>query len=254
MRVLLLLIPLACCALPARSVSGQGAPIATSRPSFSTGSGTVAPGTVQVEGGYTYSDGNGARQHVLGELFLRYGLGPGLEARLSAGSYVWSDRRGRTRSGFSDPAVGVKVRLVEPAPSPGLSRPGAALSLGTTLPLGEEPIGDSRAQPSARLSLDWSLSERTGLAVNARYAFLNSEENADEFAASALLGRSLWGTGSLYVEGYGLFRPGLLDEGYAEAGFLYRLSSDAQLDARLGAGLTDASADFYVGVGAAWRR
>ena len=70
------------------------------------------------------------------------------------------------------------------------------------------------------------------------------------------LGRSLGDRIGAFLELYGLAPAGAEgddDAAYLDGGFTLAFGTDAQLDARAGAGLTDAAADWFFGIGFARR-
>src|SRR3954454_10666802 len=100
--------------LAAQDFSGLKEPINPDRPDFTDGPLLVAPGHLQIEGGYTYARAGSEKGRSLGELLLRYAFDDRWEARLGLNSYDWIDSGvpGERRiSGFEDPFVEGKVRL-----------------------------------------------------------------------------------------------------------------------------------------------
>src|SRR5688500_2357430 len=76
--------------------------IVTDRPDFTESTATVPVGSLQLEGGATWTEVEDAEELSLGELLLRLPFGPALEGRLAVG-YLTSDGP----DGLEDPTVGV---------------------------------------------------------------------------------------------------------------------------------------------------
>ncbi len=96
------------------------------RPDFTESTLTIAPGHVQVEGGFTFSRFGDEESQSFGEILVRIGTGERVETRLGIGSYSRIDpgfAGADTISGYEDPFVGIKVRLNESDPN--LRPPGA---------------------------------------------------------------------------------------------------------------------------------
>lgn len=64
-----------------------GCATTTSRPGLVRPAGTVAPGHVQLEAGYTRAELDGRRRHLVGETLVRVGVLPRTELRGGWASY-----------------------------------------------------------------------------------------------------------------------------------------------------------------------
>ena len=107
------------CALLAATANADS--ISTDRPGQSNSPSVVAPGTIQLEGGFTFereTDGGDPNTNTLtvpGGL-LRVGVLSFLEARVLADGFVYEERSGdNNRSSGSDLTLGGRVRLRQPA-------------------------------------------------------------------------------------------------------------------------------------------
>ena len=236
-------------AMPNRGAAQENVapPLSTDRPNF-TGSVTTLPrGRVQVEAGYTFTDDAGVNVHTFGEVWLRVGLADYVELLVGLNSFAWTDGPNAT-SGLEDTAVGVKVELPVRAVN-------AALSMVTSVPTGK--VGESKAQPEMRLTLARELGAGASLASNLNIGWpVQGGERFTRFAGSFTAGFSMTPRLGAYVEYYILAPAGLRadDAGFANAGFTFLLSSDVQLDARLGSGVHGPTPNLFFGVGVAVRR
>lgn len=238
--------------LPGPLAGQGGAPLVTDRPDFTESAVTVPRGDVQLESGYTFTRAGDADEHTLGEVLLRVGLADRLEARIGLGSHAWIGAAGEDPSGFEDPSLGFKAILAREETA-GVA---AAVLAGTTLPVGDGDVGEDDWQPEVKLAVSRGLSEVVALAANAGYARASEEgEGFDQGSASLSLGMGLSDRWGAYAEAYGTFpvtRSGD-DEAVLNGGFTFLVHPLLQLDARAGAGLTDAAPDFFVGLGIARR-
>jgi hypothetical protein len=223
--------------------------LVTDRPDFTESAASVAPGRVQLEGGYTYSRLEGERSHTVGELLARFGAVDRLEFRLGINSLVFRSEpdsgdaaasQNRSVRGLEDLTVGLKVEVFRPSPSkPGL--PQLGILAGTSLPTGRSDVGANRIQPGALLAAGWDLTDWLTAGMNVGYAYPQDDDGRfDELSGSVALGFGL-------TQRLGAF------ENNADAGITYLLSPGFQLDARVGIGLGGPRPNFFVGAGAAWR-
>jgi hypothetical protein len=231
----------------------QDDPLVTDRPDFTESASVPGRGRVQGEGGWTVEGAGHARGHSLGEVLVRIGLGDRFEARIEPGSWVSVDDGEEEVSGLDDAGLGVKVLLVRDSPP---AVPAVALLVSSSLPTGEDAIGESGWQPEARLALGWALSELWSLGANAGWGRpQEGGERFDQALGSVALGRSLGERLAAFAELYGFApaEPGGEDAVHADGGLTLALGPDAQLDVRAGVGLTDAAADWLFGLGLARR-
>jgi hypothetical protein len=232
----------------------QESPLVTDRPDFTESASVPGHGRVQIEGGWTTEGSGDARAHSIGEILARIGIGHRFELRVEPGSWVSAENRADTDvSGLDDAAMGLKAVLFEAGPA---GTPDAALLLSVSLPTGAEKIGEEEVQPEARLALGWTLSEAWSLGTNVGWGRpVDGGRRFDQAVGSVALGRALGGPWGAFLELYGLAPagPGGGDAAYVDGGLTLGLGPDAQLDLRVGSGVTDTAADWFLGLGFARR-
>lgn len=238
--------------------------MSSDRPRFTERTVSVAPGTLQLEAGYTFARFGELDSHRLGEALVRFGVIPGLELRVGLPSFITANADVGPvefdESGFGDAHLGMKLGLYESGLAEGL--PSVALLLGTGVPTGDDdlPLSAESWEPEAKLALAWSFTERLGLGVNVNYAQRDPEfvDRYDEWAASVALDLPLTARLSGFGE-YFAIRPefegsGVAQRDYIAGGATWLLTPDLQLDARIGLGVdSPAEDDFFFGVGLATR-
>jgi hypothetical protein len=154
------------CALLAVTASAD--PISTDRPGQSNSPSVVAPGTIQLEGGFTFereTDGGDPNTNTIsvpGSL-LRVGVLSFLEARVSADGFVYEERNGdNNRSSGSDLTLGSRARLFD---QKGI-RPAIALDFNLSLPTGSDAVTSDGVDPSGIFIFEWALDEQFAICSN----------------------------------------------------------------------------------------
>lgn len=231
-------------------------PLGPDRPGQGTDAASVmSRGAVQVEVGlfhewntddpYSYWDTPTA--------LLRYGITDRVEARLSSGLFTDQGRpgqgrpgQGRSGAGWSPLSVSTKVALVEQ------SRgwiPQAALLVGLTLPnTGSEEVQPRFTEPNIVLLLNHSLSSWLGITTNLGAGW-SSDSPAATYRYAFSFDLSLSERLGVFAEFYGNLPEADPSSHLFNAGFIYLLTPNVQLDLAGGTGLTAEAPDFYVGGG-----
>lgn len=240
--------------------------VVTDRPDRTESAVAVAPGLFQVEGGWGFSrtadDGVEVEEHGVGELLLRIGVVPRVEARVEFGG--WRSRQtetaspggGRDESGAADLSLGAKAELYEtPGGSTRIALLGAA-----SIPTGEAPFTSDAVDPAVRAAVDHELPGPLSLGYNlgVEWETVPDSEGDDTLADlvyTVAVGLDLTSRLGAFVEGFG---SAALSEGGAgetalDGGFTYLLRPNLQLDLSGGFGLDDDAEDWFVGAGATVR-
>lgn len=227
-------------------------PLSTDRPDFTETPDAVDTGRAQLETGYTFSFREDAQTHTLPEALLRIGLLTDFELRVGWAGWVWESGGGPGIDGPADLSLGFKVHL--------LDQDGLVPSLGvmgqTSLPVGDPPSGEDDWVPEGKLAWSYDLTDTIYVAgnLNLAAALADSGDRYAEFGASVTLGVGLTERLGMFVEYFGIY--GVSDatpEHSVNTGLTFLITNDLQLDARIGAGLSDAADDLFAGVGLAVR-
>jgi hypothetical protein len=234
--------------------------ISTDRPGESNSPSVVAPGTVQFEGGLTFSretDGGDPNTNTVSvpQGLLRIGVLSYLEFRMIADGYVFEDRKGdNDRSSGSDLTLAARGYLFDQK----RFLPTTALDFNLSLPTGSDAVTSDGVDPSGTIIFEWVLNERFALYHNLVLASTSlgkgTSGRAFRVTPTASLTAALNERAGAFIEYFATFSDsGLKDEHNVDGGFTWRIGDDLQLDVSAGAGLNAAAPDFYVSVGAAWR-
>jgi hypothetical protein len=216
----------------------------------------MTPGHLQLESGYTYQQARGTdagHTESLPEALVRIGLLARIELRLGE-NYLWQRGDGPaapSASGFDDLYVGTKVSVAD---AHGLV-PALSFELKTNAPTGSDAISAHRWLPGAAILLGWESDGPWSAGVEG-FATRTADGNGQlvgslsvQYQASPVV--------QLYSEVYSLQPVGAsatTGAPYANSGVLILLSSNVQVDARVGVGLNHAADSYFVGFGFAVRR
>lgn len=203
--------------------------VSTSRMGVVKGPGVVAAGVLQLEAGYLHADRDERIRDVFGESLLRVGLGRETELRATFPSYLRTETPTVEREGFGDAAIALKHRFRQAAGA----MPGVSLTVGTTLPTGEDAFTARQAQPEAIAAAEWRVARPLALVATAGYRHAITQ--GDRFgqttvgaAARADLSRMVTTQVEFtYLEST---RHDAVDAGQLRATAAFRITRDLQLD------------------------
>lgn len=232
---------------------GPLSPITTDRPDFTEASSTVGLGVAQLEMGYTFTRNAATDAHSWGEPLLRVGvLANWLELR--AAVFPVSVASDGTDSGTEDLYLGTKLWLTQQSGW----LPEVSLMPQMTVPTGSSAFTADRVLPGVNLLYGWDICEDFSIAGSTQYnrAIGDMGSAYDEWAQSATVGMSITDNIGSYTEWFAIFPSGnaaVSSEHYINGGLTFRFNDDVQFDLRIGKGLTDASDDYFAGVGISLR-
>lgn len=239
------------------SAQAKYSPVTTDRPDFTESSTLVPKGRVQFESGITVTESSrnsgAGRSTTYPELLVRYGLSSRFELRV-AQSFTTRSAAAGIGSSFTardDLYLGLKFGLGAQR----AGRPELAVMVQATVPTGDKRISESSTFPGVALLASWELAPEWSLAVGVQANAVTGD--AYELGPSLSLGRALSSRLTAYAELYSLL-PVLSESGaptphYFNGGLSLLLSDDTQIDARAGAGLTNSTDRYFIGLGFAIR-
>jgi hypothetical protein len=237
--------------------------LSTDRPDTTESPYTVDAGHFQVElsfidAGFDDQDEVETRTLGVAPMLLKVGLTNQIDLALGIDPYtrVKTDTGTveNTADGFGDTVLRLKANLW------GNDSGDSALALMpfVKIPTASDELGNDDFEGGLIVPFGLSLPNDISLGLMAEFDLIRDE--ADEgyvidFVHTATLGRPLVGDLAGYVEyaGFYNFNADQDYRAYFDAGVTYGLSDDAQLDAGVRMGLTEAAEDFGVFAGLSWR-
>ena len=222
--------------------------IEAGRPDEAEAASLVPRKTVQLETGlYFQKDTEGGSEQKLKAYpaaLVRLGVLNWLELRVQSAlkdSVIERGGRFRTR-GFAPLSVGAKLKLWE---EQGL-RPQAAFMTTVALPVGSRAFRPEKAEPSLRLLLKNSLTDKLDLSYNLAYGWVGGEPLRG-YAIS--LGFGLSDRFTLYGEVFGSKQKREQAQHMADGGIQFLLFQNLQLDIGAGTALNKAAPDYFLTTG-----
>jgi hypothetical protein len=243
-------------AAPLAAQDAAPKPIDTDRPDFTDGTHTLAPGFFQLETGYTYQQARGTdagHTHSLPEALLRVGLSPRIELRVGENYLVQraDGASGGSVNGFDDIYLGTKVSLTE---AHGIV-PALSFEVKTNAPTGSDAISAHRWLPGGAILFGWESDGPWSAGVEL-FATRTADDNAQGIGSLSVQ-YQVSPSVQPYAEYFTVQPMGAAAAAgaqYANSGVLVLLSSNVQVDARLGVGLNRGADSYFVGFGFAVRR
>ena len=227
----------------------ERSPIETDRPDFTEASSLVSARHVQLETGWTSSQARGNNmpsQYSWPEVLLRIGVSSRLEARLGQSFASVDPGTGERFTAHDDLYAGVKLALAEQRGA----RPQVAMLLQATIPTGDDRLTNDEWLPGGALLAGWGTGGAFSYAAGLQFNRLPVE--GIELAPSVAVGVQLTSTLKAHGEWFAFAPVGAGESTtahYANGGLALRVSNDAQLDARVGAGLNNAADRVFFGLG-----
>jgi hypothetical protein len=233
--------------------------LSTDRPGFTSPSGVVGLGVLQLEQGYTFEsareDGTKLTTFSGPQALVRFGLADAVELRFSTNGYGWQTQQlGAERNGVSGPndyAVGAKFRVLRQ----GATRPEVSVIGGLSLPARGSAFTSSGHDPSFTLAASKDLPNKFSLAANANMASI-TDSRGRIFGS----GESLWASRSV-GSGVSVFAEafhttiGRLEgsEVATDLGMFRGIGRHVQMDVEAGHTISGARPSWFASVGCVLR-
>jgi hypothetical protein len=225
---------------------GQDPPLFADRPDFTESPAVLSRGRIQFEGGWTAQGDDRLSAHAFGAV-VRAGFSGRWEAWIEGTWLAMDDARGAEVTGRGDADVGGKLAL-GPIAGPTSA---ASLLVSSSVPIGEDGIGERGWQPEARVLFGWELAGDWSLGANAGAGLpLVAGERFGQVLESISVGCAIRPGLGVVAEVYGIHpadKDGA-DAAYVDGGLGFALGGGATLDLRAGVGLTEAASDWLFGL------
>ena len=220
--------------------------IGTGRPSFGTGTTPVPVGHFQLESGYQYTEDGDSKTHTFPQFLARYGVFDGIELRVSWTGLVIPEGGD---SGTTDLRFGTKLAVRK---QDGFV-PAMAFQPSFTVPTGDASASD-QLDPQVQFPLAWSVGENVSVLANLVLGTSSvGHDTRPVYAQSLLVGYALTDRLNVFGEYFGVNTQDRAETHNVDAGVLFLLNDNAQLDFVIGGGLNEQADDFFVGAGYSFR-
>jgi hypothetical protein len=220
------------------------------RRDFTTGTGIVSVGHLQLEGGMDWQHSDVDRQLTLGEVTFRIPLASDVEMHLALPSYIISHDDHR-QTGLDDTDFELRYRFYNG------SRVDWAIQTAIIAPTGSREVAQRDWQPGVTFASSIKLSDRIGLvtSLGGKRATVDGTRFAQVVLATSLR-VDVAASWNLFGELYGFNRetPDGTAHKYADLGAVYFPTESVAFDARIGRGISNGeSTETIASVGASRR-
>jgi len=227
--------------------------IVTERPFASASSSTIPTKTIQLETGFEYAQSKAGRvesEYIsYNSSLLRFGLLENFELRLGIGynsEKVKSDIKPVDVTGWTPLTLGTKIFVTKEKGW----RPEISFIGNLTLPFtGSEYFQPEKVKPDFRFAFTHTFGDHFVLAYNLGLEWPHVANDDVLGVYTVIVGYIITDRLSCFIENYGF-----VDSEYSiDAGFIYLLKHNFQLDLYGGFGLNSGSPDEFIGLGFSWR-
>ena len=220
--------------------------IGTGRPSFGTGTTPVPVGHFQLESGYQYTEDGDSKTHTFPQFLARYGVYDGIELRVGWTGLIIPEGGD---NGTTDLRFGAKLAVRK---QDGFV-PAMAFQPSFTVPTGDASASD-QIDPQVQFPLAWSVGENVTVLANLLLGTSSvGHDTRPVYAQSLLVGYALTDRLNVFGEYFGVNTQDRAETHNVDAGVLFLLNDNAQLDFVIGGGLNEQADDFFVGAGYSFR-
>lgn len=222
--------------------------LVSDRPDQTESSTVVPKGTWQLETGYYFQKatdaGRSIKTHAYPTALLRIGMLDWLELRVQSAyrDSVVENGISRKADGLAPLNVGLKFRLWQ---GNGW-KPEAAFIARVALPTGSRLYRPDNPEPELRLTLSNEITPKFSIAYNLTYGWSGGDPTK---GYTLSLSREVQDKFTVYAEVFGNKAIGEKAEHQADAGILFLLLHNLQLDVAAGVGLSKVAPDYFVTTG-----
>ncbi|MDX2359970.1 MAG: transporter [Crocinitomicaceae bacterium] len=221
-----------------------GQTISTDAPSVSAGATTVGQGVFQIESRFQYTrtrnTSNSVNDFQLPSILFRVGLGKNFELRLINGIELHSSTFGSNAS-LSNFVLGMKAQL--------LNKPDGNTQIAFLVHAQVPEIENTYFSGTGTLAVNHNLNENNSLGYNVGFTYSTRPTSYESHSVdlSLIYSHTITSRISLFAEVYGGYRntttPNFNGSTYLDfdAGFMFLLKDNIQLDYSFGASILDKS-------------
>lgn len=222
--------------------------IQTDRPTETESTTTVPAFHLQMENGFSYEKEGNKKSYELPEAALRYGLFKNAEIRVET-AFKISNEDSENFYGIKPVTFGFKYHLVDHKGS----IPDVALLGRVSIPwMADKSFEVQNYSPEIRALVQHELSQKTHLSYNLGIEWL-AENSHPEYIYTLSADQAVSKKFKIFIETYGLVVTHQHAENNADAGLLYLLSKNVQLDLMAGTSLMHAHEKKFVEIGLSFK-
>lgn len=224
--------------------------IQTDRPNETENPGTITPHRLQVESGFSFEKEDDEKTFNVPEIVFRYGIFKNAEIRVETALKALDQENTDKQFGIEPVKVGAKYHIVD---HKGIAIPDLALLARVSIPwMADNAYKEEKYSPEIRLLAQNTLSKTWHLGYNLGIQWL-PENLQPEYIYTLSADHSLSKKCKVFVEAYGFTEAHHHADNSADAGVLFVITQNLQLDFMAGTGIMHSPSKKFAEVGVSLR-
>ncbi|OXA82049.1 transporter [Flavobacterium frigidimaris] len=226
----------------------QAQQIQTDRPTETESTSTISAKHLQMENGISYEKNGDEKIYEMPEVVLRYGLFKNAEIRMETAFKISNDES-ENLYGIKPVTFGFKYHVID---HKGLAPDIAVLGRLSIPWMADNSLQEQNYSPEIRVLFQHELSKKTHVSYNMGIEWL-AENASPEYIYTLSVDHAVSKKCKVFIETYGFAVSHEHAENNADAGVLYLLSKNLQLDFMAGTSLMNAHPKKFAEIGLSFK-
>lgn len=232
------------------SYIGSAQQIQTDRPNETENPNTIIQSHLQVENGFSYEKDDDGKAFRVPEVVLRYGIIKNLEFRIESALKAVDQENNDKQFGIEPVEIGAKYHFLD---HKGAAIPDLGILARVSIPwLADNAYQEEKYSPEVRLLAQHGLSKTYHLGYNLGIHWL-ADTLQPEYIYSISADHSITKKFKVFIEAYGLAQTHHHADNSADAGVLFLVTNNLQLDFMAGTSVMHSSSKKFAELGFSFR-
>ncbi|WP_394773081.1 transporter [Flavobacterium sp.] len=232
------------------SYIGSAQQIQTDRPNETENPSTITPKRLQVESGFSFEKEDDEKTFNVPEIVFRYGIFKNAEIRVETALKTFDKENEDNKFGIEPVKIGAKYHILD---HKGKAIPDVSLLARVSIPwMADNAYQEEKYSPEIRLLAQNTLSKTWRLGYNLGVKWL-PENLQPEYIYTLSADHSLSKKFKVFVEAYGFTEAHHHADNSADAGVLFLVTQNLQLDLMAGTGIMHSPSKKFAEIGVSFR-